>query len=122
MFNIVVPLVLICMVLNSVAQILLKAAMTRIGVFSFSFQNLVPIGMKVIASPFIWIGMVIYASSVFVWLLVLSRVDVGVAYPLTSIGFILTALAAYFFLGESLSLVRVAGIVVIIAGIYLITR
>jgi len=120
--NVTIFLVLFCMVLNTVAQLLLKEAMIHIGGFSFTWQNLIPISLKIVMSPYIIAGLFCYVISVGFWLLVLSRVDVGVAYPLTSIAFILTAIAAYVFLGEPLSITRMLGIVVIIAGIYLITR
>ena len=120
--NITIPLILFCMVVNTIAQILLKEAMNHIGAFSFTWNNLLPIGMKIVMSPYIIGGIFCYVLSVVVWLLVLSRMDVSVAYPLTSIGFILTAVAAYFLMGEPISMVRFAGIVVIIGGIFLITR
>ena len=60
--------------------------------------------------------------SVVVWLLVLSRVQVSYAYPMLSIGYIVNAVAAYYLFGEDLSFIRIAGIVVIIMGVYLISR
>ena len=90
--------------------------------FAFTWANVWPIGLKVVTSPFIILGLVCYVLSVILWLLVLSRSDVVVAYPMTSIAFILTAISAYLFLGESLTPLRITGIVVIIVGIYLITR
>ena len=115
-------LVLFCMLLNTVAQVFLKAAMNHIGKFSFTVSNIMPVGIKVATNPFIIGGLICYVLSVVVWLMVLSRNEVSMAYPLTSIAFILTALVAYFFLGEQLSIVRVGGIFVIILGIYLLTR
>jgi multidrug transporter EmrE-like cation transporter len=56
------------------------------------------------------------------WLLVLSRVEVSIAYPLTSLGYIATALIAYVMLGEDFSSIRIAGILIIIAGVYLVCR
>lgn len=120
--GITISLVLFCMILNTIAQVFLKTAMNRIGSFSFTLENVVPIGLKVVLSPFIILGLICYVLSVVVWLMVLSRNAVSVAYPLTSIAFILTAFSAYFFLGESLSFIRIIGIFVIIFGIYLITR
>lgn len=110
------------MILNTVAQVLLKTAMNHIGTFSFTLPNIVPVGIKIVTSPFIISGLFCYVLSVAVWLMVLSRNDVSMAYPLTSIAFILTALTACLFLGEHLSLIRVIGIFVIMLGIYLITH
>ena len=114
------PLILTGVLLNAGAQLLLKAGMRRIGHFAFAWSNLAPVGLQVAANPFIWAGLSFYAISVLVWLLVLSRVPVGVAYPMLSIGYIVNAAAGAWLFGESLSSIRIAGILIIIAGVYLV--
>lgn len=116
------PLILLGVLLNAAAQLLLKAGMNKIGHFEFSFANVWPIALKVMANPPIITGLVAYVVSVVVWLLVLSRVQVSYAYPMLSIGYIVNAVAAYYLFGESLSAIRIAGIFVIIAGVYLVSR
>lgn len=116
------PLILLGVLLNAAAQLLLKEGMRRIGHFAFAWTNVIPIGMQVAVSPFILAGLFSYVVSVMVWILVLSRVQVSFAYPMISIGYIVNAVAAYYLFDESLSLTRVAGIVVIVGGVYLITR
>lgn len=116
------PLLLLGVLLNAGAQLLLKAAMDKIGHFAFSWANVWPIGWQVATSPYIILGLLAYVISVVVWILVLSRVSVSVAYPMVSLGYIVNAIAAYYLLGESLSASRVAGIVVILIGVYLVAR
>jgi len=120
--NIAIPLVLICMVLNTVAQLLLKQTMNTIGAFSFNVKDLVPVAFKLMINPYLIMGLVCYVLSMVLWLGVLSRMEVSIAYPLTSIAFILTAIGAAIFFGEHVSMIRIAGIVVIITGIYLISK
>lgn len=116
-------MLIICgVLLNTIAQLCLKAGMTQIGHFEFSLANAVPIGMKVIVNFPIIGGLCLYVASVVVWLLVLSRVQVSFAYPMLSIGYIVNALAAYYLFGEPLSSIRVLGIFVIIAGVYLVAQ
>ena len=115
-------LILLGVLLNAVAQLLLKSGMSQIGHFQFSAGNVVPIAAKVMVNPPIIAGLTAYVVSVVVWLLVLSRVQVSYAYPMLSIGYIVNAVAAYYLFGEDLSFVRIAGIVVIIMGVYLISR
>jgi len=54
--------------------------------------------------------------------MVLSRVDVSYAYPLLSVGYIVTALAGQILFGEVLCFARWMGILVICFGVFLITR
>jgi multidrug transporter EmrE-like cation transporter len=118
-----VPFFLIMgVLLNAGAQLMLKVGMSRIGQFEFSFANTWPIGLKVASNPFIMTGIGMYVVSVGVWLMVLSRMEVSMAYPMLSIGYIANALAAYYFLGEPLSSLRMLGIFIIIAGVVVVAR
>jgi multidrug transporter EmrE-like cation transporter len=116
------PLILLGVLLNACAQLALKQGMRNIGHFAFSIQNILPIGVKVTLNPFVMIGLLCYVVSVIVWLMVLSRVDVSYAYPLLSVGYIVTAFAGRFFFDEILGPVRWAGILIICLGVYLVTR
>lgn len=117
-----IPLILLTALLNTSAQLILKAGMGKIGEFSFTMNNLIPIGMKVIFSPFIMMGVVIYVMSLCLWLLVLSRVPVAIAYPMASIAYIFNAVGAYYLFGEHLSYPQIMGIFIIILGVYLLTQ
>lgn len=115
-------LILLGVLLNTAAQLLLKAGMTQIGHFEFTGANVIPIGLKIMFNLPIFIGLCAYVISVGVWLLVLSRVPVSYAYPMLSIGYVVNALAAYYLFGESLSVLRMTGIFVIIAGVYMVSQ
>lgn len=113
---------LIGIFLNATAQLLLKAGMDRIGYFTFSWNNVIPIGMQVALNPFIIAGLGCYVFSVVAWLMGLSRIEVSVAYPMLSLAYVVTALAAYFILHENLSLARMIGIFIILIGVYLVAK
>ena len=115
-------LILLGVLLNASAQLLLKAGMLSIGHFDFSFNNIVPISLKVMMNLPIMAGLCMYVMSVVVWLLVLSRVPVSFAYPMLSIGYIVNAIAAYYLFAEPLGSIRILGIFVIIAGVYLVAQ
>jgi multidrug transporter EmrE-like cation transporter len=78
--------------------------------------------VTMIGNLWLWAAMVCYAISILLWMAVLSKVEVSFAYPFLSIGYVVAALVGYQFFGESLSLVRIAGIAVICVGVYLISR
>lgn len=115
-------LIILGVLLNAAAQLLLKAGMLQIGHFDFAMANAIPIGFKVMGNIPIIGGLTLYVMSVGVWLLVLSRVQVSFAYPMLSIGYIVNALAAYYLFGEPLTSMRMLGIFVIIAGVYLVAQ
>jgi multidrug transporter EmrE-like cation transporter len=108
--------------LNAVAQLLLKAGTNAVGQFEFHAQNIVPVGMKLALEPHILGGVACYVVSLVVWIMGLSRVEVSIAYPMLSLGYVLNAVAAWYLFGEAVSATRLAGIGVIIVGVYIVAR
>ena len=115
-------LILTGVLLNAGAQLLLKAGTNAVGHFEFSRENIWPIGWKLATEPHIMGGLGFYVISVVVWIMALSRVEVSIAYPMLSIGYVVNALAAWWLFGEAVSLTRLAGIGVIILGVYIVSR
>jgi multidrug transporter EmrE-like cation transporter len=97
--------------LNAGAQLLLKAG-----------TNAAPLGLRLAIEPHILAGLACYVVSVVVWVVALSKVPVSMAYPMLSIGYVVNAIAAYYLLGESVTPMRLAGIGVIIVGVFIVAR
>ena len=108
--------------LNAVAQLLLKAGTNAVGTFEFSMANALPVGWKLATQPFILGGLACYVVSVVVWIMALSRVEVSIAYPLLSVGYVLNAVAAWYLFGEAVTPQRLVGIGVIILGVFIVAR
>lgn len=119
---IVFILIILSVLLNTAAQLALKAGMLQIGTFHFSWENLLPIAFKIAATPWIIIGMAIYVGSVSVWLMVLSRTPISIAYPMASLGYITSTIAAYYLWDENLTPTKIAGIIIILVGVYLVAK
>jgi multidrug transporter EmrE-like cation transporter len=115
-------LVLCGVLLNAAAQLLLKAGTNAVGIFEFSHQNIVPVGWKLASEPHIISGLACYVVSVVVWIMALSRVEVSVAYPMLSIGYVVNAVAAWYLFGEAVTIMRLTGIGFIIVGVFLVAR
>ena len=108
--------------LNAVAQLLLKAGTNAVGTIHLNAENWFSTGLKLATQLPIIGGLSCYVISVLVWIIGLSRVDVTIAYPLLSLGYIINAIGAWYFLGEVVSLQRILAIGVIIVGVILLTR
>ncbi len=115
-------LVLTGVLLNAAAQLLLKAGTNAVGQFEFSAANIVPVGLRLALEPFILGGVACYVVSVVVWIMALSRVEVSIAYPMLSIGYVINAVAAWYLFGESLTALRLTGIGFIVVGVFLVAR
>ena len=122
MSSLSLALILSGVLLNAIAQLLLKAGTNAVGHFAFQAENIVPIGLKLALQPYILGGITCYVVSLIVWIMALSRVPVSIAYPMLSIGYVLNAFIAYHWFGEALSAQKLLGIGFIIVGVVLVTR
>ena len=115
-------LVLTGVLLNAVAQLLLKAGAGSLAGIELRAGNALAIAGRLAFNVPILAGLACYALSVVVWILALSRVEVSVAYPMLSIGYVVNALAAWWLFGENLTGARLAGIGIILLGVWLVAR
>jgi multidrug transporter EmrE-like cation transporter len=115
-------LILAGVLLNAAAQLLLKAGTNAVGHFEFAAGNIVPVGLRLALEPSILGGVACYVVSLVVWIMALSRVEVSIAYPMLSIGYVINAVAAWYLFGESLTALRLTGIGFIVVGVFLVAR
>jgi len=119
---VVLFLILLDVLLNVTGQLSLKHGMSKIGNFSLSLSTLPPVFLKAATNLPVLFGLFCYGLGFMVWLIVLSKAEVSYAYPLISLGYVLTAILAWFLFGEALNENRLVGIVVICLGVFLIAR
>ena len=71
----------------------------------------------VLFDPFVFSGLFATFISGLCWMATMSKLEIGYAYPFTSLGFVLVVLLSHFLFGESLNAWRIWGVVLIVAGI-----
>lgn len=113
-------LILVSVLLNSAAQLCIRKGMLQVG--EVGLNGLLMNAGNMISNLWLWGAAFCYAVSIFIWLIVLSKVEVSFAYPFLSIGYVVATFAGYYFLEESLTLARIIGILVICIGVYIISR
>jgi multidrug transporter EmrE-like cation transporter len=96
---------LISISLNAVAQLLMK----RISSGDLNFLSLA-------REPQTYFVLAIYSSSVMTWLLALRNLNLSIAYPLQSLGYVLVSLLSFYFLGEKFSISHVLALFLIVTG------
>ena len=120
-FSIALIFVSVCM--SAVAQILLKGGMSSHTVQRALAET---VSLRTFLSVFtniaVLLGLLVYFGAALLWLIVLSKVEVSVAYPFVALGFVLTALMGHFLFAEVLTLQRMAGIMLVCAGVAVLAR
>ena len=76
---------------------------------------------KVFHSPWIALGVAVYALEFVLWFAALSRTQLSVAFPFTALGYVGVVMASRYILKERISLRRWAGIGTIVVGVVLVT-
>jgi uncharacterized membrane protein len=103
----------------AVSQILLKLGTNQVGKFVFNdAKDVFTIIFKVVLNPFIFMSVVLMASSFFLWIYILSWFKLGLVFPLTALTFVFVAIMTFLFLGEKLSAINYVGICLIASGVF----
>jgi multidrug transporter EmrE-like cation transporter len=67
-------------------------------------------------------GLALYGIGAAIWLLVLARIDLSVAYPFVGLGFIVTMALGWSVLDEPVGFARLAGTLLVASGIWLVSN
>ena len=115
-------LIIIGVLLNAFAQLALKLTVSDMGPIVITMKTAWPVSYALMSQLWFWVGLACYGISVIIWILALSRVDVSIAYPMLSIGYIVNAIGAWMILGEQLGPQRILGIAIISIGVIILAR
>lgn len=105
---------IISILLGSVAQFFLKKGTMDI---CMSTDNIAKVIADVVSNHNIWIGIFCYVLSLIFWIFVLSKMQLGRAYPMVSMGYVFTLLLSHYLLNEEITQMKVCGICAIIVGV-----
>jgi len=103
--------------LSSIAQLLMKIGMAGARGSHAAGMTL---AVQIASNPYVVGGFAAYGFGAILWLFVLSRIALSVAYPLVSLGFVFVSILSWLVLGEHLPPVRLAGLALIIGGVALV--
>lgn len=108
--------------MSSTAHIFLKKGMMVHAQNTSAQHEIVGLVWTIGTNPWVMAGMCLHVSALVVWLWALSKVDISFAYPFIALGYVLVSAMAWFWLGEELSPMRILGMAIIIAGIFVLAR
>lgn len=112
--------ILLSVFLNCSAQLLMRKGMMKTG--EMSVAAIASNFGILISNIWLWLAILCYGLSILLWMSVLSKVELSFAYPFLSVGYVISAVVGHLLLGENLSAIRIAGVIVICIGVVLISR
>ncbi|MBL9127859.1 MAG: EamA family transporter [Verrucomicrobiales bacterium] len=117
-----VTILLVGLVLEAVGVVFLSRGMKEVGEMGkIGVAEVVRVVKAGATHPKILIGVALEAAFFGILLYLLARADVSLVWPLTSLGFVLTTVAAKFYLGEQVGWVRWLGVGCIVLGAGLVS-
>ena len=115
-------LIFISVILGVLGQLSMKQGMLKVGYIPLELTKLSSNFSRIITTPFVFLGLFLYAVSAMFWLVVLSRVELSYAYPMISIGYVLIVLFSWVLFHEHISSGRILGVLLICSGVLMVAR
>jgi drug/metabolite transporter (DMT)-like permease len=107
---------------GTAGDICVTHAMKRIGeVQSFRPTIVLPALLRAFRHATMWIGIALMAVAFFSLLALLSWADASLVVPATALSYVAGAFGAKFILGEKVAPVRWAGVILVCAGVALLS-
>ena len=106
-----VGLFIVLMVLDTSVFVLDKVASQKAMVVSGPFY------LHVVLQPWIWMAFALGPAQLFVWTKILKRIDLSLAYPLTTISYLATMVVSEVVFKEALGARVWVGAILIMAGV-----
>lgn len=113
---------LIAISLGAFGQISLKHGMKQFGSLGAPGVGLVANVIRAIFTPYVLLGLALYAISSCFWLVVLSSWNLSYAYPMIAISYVLVVLLSRLFFREHVMPLQWLGIAFMCTGLVLVAR
>ncbi len=114
-------LIVLMVIFGPLGNVLLGKGMRSIGpVTTWTPAGLAHMLLLAAHSAFVWLGIASLITFFVAYMLVLSRADYSYVLPASSIAYGMVALLGHFLLGETVTLLRWAGVAIICLGVFVV--
>lgn len=110
------------LLLTVYGQLVLKWQMGSVGALPDAPVDKVWFLLRQFSNPWIVGGLAAAFLASLAWMAAMTRFELNYAYPFMSLAFLIVMLFSVLFLGEQLNIARVAGTVMVVAGLVVIAR
>jgi len=118
----VISLIVCTDIFDTVSQLSMKLAINHLDAQVNSWKKALVLLFNLLRMPRLWVSFIFSIASLSVWLFVLSKADLSLAYSIDSMRYIFITIASLIFLRERIGVMRWLGILSIVFGIMLVTR
>jgi len=103
-------------------QVLWKIGLQKIGGFYLPEKSIIDNFFRIILNGWILSGFIVYAvaTGFFMWLL--SKYEISLVIPITSVAFIYSLIAGHLLFNEQITVWRLMGVLIIILGVFMVVK
>ncbi|WP_159881725.1 DMT family transporter [Paenibacillus puerhi] len=112
--------VVMSVVLGAAGQVLMKLGTTKISVADA--EGLLGKLIMMFTQPYILGGLACYGLSAVAWIFALSRLPLSQAYPMVAAGYVLVFVVSVLLFKEAVTLPKVGGMMLIVAGVIVLAK
>ena len=103
-------------------QIVVKWQVGKAGALPASFSERIPFLLHLVLNPWILTGIAAGFLALLCWLAAMTKFELSYAYPFMSLAFVLVLVLSALLFHEALSVAKILGVLLIIAGIIVGSR
>ncbi len=119
--TVIVFLIMCTNLLDAISQAFLKMTINSLRPQVHSVKKAMIFVFSLLGYPRLWLSFALSTFSLCLWLFILTRADLNLAYSIDSMRYIFVALASVFLLKERIGMLRGLGIGTIILGILIVS-
>ena len=105
-------------VMDTLAQLSWKFAVEQVPDTIELWQGVI----ATFSEPWLYVALLLYIFQFFNWMIVLSHADLSYAQPITALSYVTVSGASSALFHERLSLLRLVGLVMVLLGVWFISR
>jgi drug/metabolite transporter (DMT)-like permease len=119
---VILGLIIVTDLCDTVSQLVLKSSINQLKFQVDSIKKIIHFLLRLALVPRVWIGLVFSLFSLLLWLFVLSKADLSLAYSMDSLRYVFITFASVVVLKEHVGKMRWMGIAAIVIGIMMVSH
>ena len=105
------------------SQLIIKWKMSAFEFNDYvTMQDKITLALSMLANPYIVLSLVLTLFSGLSWMIAMTKFEISYAYPFTVLSLVFVTIFSVQIFGETVSFVRILGILLVIFGIFVISQ
>ncbi len=114
---------LLAIAFGVVSQLIIKWQMSAFLFDDYeTWQNKFALAFSMLLNPYIILSLILTFLAGVTWMIAMTKFEISYAYPFTLLGLVFVTIFAIVFFGENFNLYKIGGIVLILFGVFLISK